>query len=173
MYINDLGLGRDIPGISINKIASVNNRNNIARLANTTSKKTTDDYTAVMKAAVDNQKTTVNPSFTTAGDIIIQEAFKKMETDPEWEESVMGKVKDYYAGDYVADSTQTSYLNLMGQSSLQNYLIQSLIGEQDSVGATGYSPYGISSLATLAYSNVMNNALGSSLFGVWQLCACC
>ena len=169
MYINDLGLGRDIPGISINKIASVNNRNNIARLANTTSKKTTDDYTAVMKAAVDNQKATVNPSFTTAGDIIIQEAFKKMETDPEWEESVMGKVKDYYAGNYTVDSTQTSYLNLMGQSSLQNYLIQSLIGGQGSLGVAGYSPYGISNQAASAYSNVVNNTLSSSLFGDWQL----
>ena len=169
MYINNLGLGRDIPGIGVNKMVSVNNRNNIARLANTVDKKTTDDYAMVMKAAMDNQKTTVNPSFTTAGDIIIQEAFKKMETDPEWKESVMGKLKDYYAGDYVVDSTQTSYLNLMGQSGLQNYLIQSLTGEQDSVGATGYSPYGISNLATSAYSNVMNNALGSSLFGDWQL----
>ena len=169
MYINDLG--RIDTGNSVDRIASVNNRNNIARIANTTSGKTSGDYATVMKKAVDNQKSTVTPSFATAGDIIIQEAFKKMETDPEWEESVMGKVKDYYTGDYTADNTRQSYLNLMGQSSLQNYLIQSLIGGQSSLGLTGYgySPYGVSNLAASAYGNVMNNTLNSSLFGNWQL----
>ncbi|MDE6845724.1 MAG: hypothetical protein K2J99_08160 [Lachnospiraceae bacterium] len=170
MYINDLS--RIDTDNSVSRISSVNNRNNIARIANKTSRKTSSDYATAMQKAVDNQKSTVTPSFTTAGDIIIQEAFKKMETDPEWEESVMDKVKDYYTGDYTVDSTQRSYLNLMGQSSsaLQNYLIQSLIGGQ-SLGLTGYgySPYGISGMAASAYGNVMNNTLNSSLFGNWQL----
>lgn len=164
MYINSLGLGR---------ATSVNNRNNLSRITNTTSGKTADSYATVMQKAVDSQKSAAAPSFATAGDIIIQEAFKKMETDPEWEESVISKVKDYYTGGYAVDTTQRSYLNLTGQSSLQNYLIQSLIGGQGSLGlgmsGYGYSPYGISSLAASAYGNVMNNTLNSSLFGNWQL----
>lgn len=171
MYINDLG--RIDTDNSVSRIAPVNNRNNVARIANKTSKKTSGDYATVMQNAVDNQKSTVTPSFTTAGDIIIQEAFKKMENDPEWEESVMGKVKDYYTGGYAVDNTRKSYLNLMGQSSsaLQNYLIQSLIGGQSSLGMAGYgySPYGVSGLAASAYGNVMNNMVNSSLFGSWQL----
>ena len=173
MYINDLGIGRINSGSSVGRISAVNNRNNIARMSNAATGKTSSDYATVMKQAVDNQKSTVTPSFSTAGDIIIQEAFKKMETDPDWEESVMGKVKDYYSGSYAADNVQSSYLNLTGQSSLQNYLIQSLIGGSGSLGlgmsGYGYSPYGISSLASSAYGNVMNNALGSSFFGDWTL----
>ena len=168
MYINDLGIGRVNTDNSVSKIAAVNNRSNISRLANQASSRTTDSYATVMQKAVDSQKTTT-PTFASAGDIIIQEAFKKMETDPEWEESVMGKVKDYYAGDYTVDSTQKSYLSLLGQNGLQNYLIQSLIGGQGSLGLTGYSPYGVSGLAASAYGSVMNNGLGSSFFGNWQL----
>lgn len=162
MYINDLGLGR---------IASVNHRNNITKTANAASGKNTDSYATVMQKALENQKTAGIPAFATAGDIIIQEAFKKMETDPEWEESVMNKVKEYYTGDYTADSNQKSYLNLLGQNSLQNYYMQSLISGQSSLGLglTGYSPYGISNLAASAYGSVMNSALSSSLFGSWQL----
>ncbi|MDE6388508.1 MAG: hypothetical protein K2L82_11960 [Lachnospiraceae bacterium] len=186
MYINDLGIGRvnsgnSVSGVnavsginstgSVNRIASVNNRNNLARLANTTKGKTVEDYATVMKNAVENQRTVTNPTFATAGDIIIQEAFKKMETDPEWEESVMGKVKEYYAGDYDAGSAQRSYQNLLGTNSLQTYLIQSLIGGQGTLGLglTGYSPYGLSSQAASAYGNVMNSAISNSLFGSWQL----
>lgn len=180
MYINDLGLGRvnsdnSVSGVnsagSVNRIASVNNRSNLARLSNTTKGKTIDDYATVMKQAVENQGTMVNPTFATAGDIIIQEAFKKMESDPEWEESVMGKVKEYYAGDYDADSAQKSYQNLLSANSLQTYLIQSLVGGQGTLGLglTGYSPYGLSSQAASAYGNVMNSAISSSLFGSWQL----
>ena len=182
MYINDLGIGRTTSVNSvgqtaavnnISRIASVNNKKNIARIANTTSDKTTDSYATVMQKALDSQKSVATPSFITAGDIIIQEAFKKMETDPEWEESVMSKVKDYYTGDYTADNTRQSYLNLTGQSSLQNYLIQSLIGGQSSLGlgmtGYGYSAYGTGNLAASAYGNVMNNTLNSSLFGNWQL----
>lgn len=182
MYINSLGIGRttSVNGVGrttpvnhISRITSVNNRNNLSRITNTVSGKTADSYATVMQKAVDSQKSAATPSFSTAGDIIIQEAFKKMEADPEWEESVMSKVKDYYTGDYTVDKTQRSYLNLAGQSSLQNYLIQNLIGGQGSLGlgmsGYGYSPYGISSLAASAYGNVMNNTLNSSLFGNWQL----
>ncbi|MCM1121368.1 MAG: hypothetical protein NC416_02175 [Eubacterium sp.] len=179
MYINDLGIGRvttdhSVSGISstgsVSRISSVNRRNNLAKLSNTASGKTTD-YATVMKNAVESERALSNPTFATAGDIIIQEAFKKMETDPEWEESVMDKVKDYYAGDYVANSAQTSYQNLLGSSSLQNYLIQSLIGGTGTwgLGLTGNSSYGISNLAASAYGSVMNSGLSSSLFGDWQL----
>lgn len=169
MYINDLGIGRINSDNSVGKIALNNNRNNLTRISNTVNGKNTDSYATVMQKAVDNRKITVTPTFATAGDIIIQEAFKKMETDPEWEKSVMGKVKEYYAGDYTADSTQQSYLNLMGQSNLQSYLIQSLLSGQSGLDSTGYSSYGVSSQAASAYSNVMNGTLGSSLFGNWQL----
>lgn len=180
MYINDLGIGRinadnSVSGVnsvrSTNRVSSVNHRNNLNRLSNTVTGKTTGDYTAVMKQAVEKQRALATPSFTTAGDIIIQEAFKKMETDPEWETTVMDKVKDYYAGEYDADSAQKSYQNLLGQNSLQTYLIQSLIGGQGtlSLGLTEYSPYGLNGQAVSAYGNVMNSALSSSLFGDWQL----
>ena len=96
------------------------------------------------------------PTFASAGDIIIKEAFEKMKTDPEWEASVMDKVKDYYTGNYSMGNSQTSYLNWMGQNSLQNYLVQGLIGGQNM-----YSPYSFGSLAA--------GSLGSSLFGDWQL----
>lgn len=180
MYINDLGIGRinadnSVSGVnsvgSVGRIASVNNKKNISRLSNTVQGKTEDRYATVMKEAVENQRTMSNPTFATAGDIIIQEAFKKMETDPEWEESVMDKVKDYYTGDYDAGSAQRSYQNLLGQNSLQTYLIQSLIGGQGTLGLglTGYSPYGLTGQAASAYGNVMNSAINSSLFGSWQL----
>lgn len=180
MYINDLGIGRvntdnRVNGVSstgsVSRISSVNRRKNLEKLSNTAIGKTTDDYATVMKNAVENQRAIMNPTFATAGDIIIQEAFKKMETDPEWEESVMDKVKDYYAGDYETGSAQQSYQNLLGSSSLQNYLIQSLIGGTGTLGLglTGSSSYGISNLAASAYGNVMNSALSSSLFGDWQL----
>lgn len=156
MYINDLGLGRATLIDSRNRAISAKNA---------------DSYAAVMQKALDNQKTAVTPTFATAGDIIIQEAFKKMESDPEWEETVMGKVKEYYAGDYAVGSAQYSYLNLTGQSNLSNYLLRGLIGGQNGMGlgVTGYSPYGISSLAASAYGNVLNSTVNSSLFGNWQL----
>lgn len=180
MYINDLGIGRmnadhSVSGVnstgSINRIASVNNRNQIKKLANTVKGRTVDDYATVMKQAVEKQQALVSPTFATAGDIIIQEAFKKMETDPEWEASVMDRVKDYYAGNYGAGSAQRSYQNLLGQNSLQTYLIQSLIGGQGTLGLglTGYYPYSLSGQAASAYGNVMNSAISSSLFGDWQL----
>ena len=179
MYINDLGIGRvSFDGRtstvnatdSVSRISSVNRRNNLGKLSNTVKGKTTEDYAAVMKRAVEEQGTSKVMPFATAGDIIIQEAFKKMETDPEWEESVMGKVKDYYTGDYDGGRAQKSYQNLLGSSSLQNYLIQSLIGGQGTLGLglTG-SSYGISNLAAAAYGNVMNSGLSSGLFGSWQL----
>lgn len=180
MYINDLGLGRINSAAGMNRVtsingkartASVNNRNNTARTVSAARGKNTDSYASVMQKAIENQKATGIPTFATAGDIIIQEAFKKMETDPEWKESVMNKVKEYYTGDYTASSNQKSYSDLLGQNSLQNYFMQSLISGQSSLGMglTGYSPYGISNLAASAYGNVMNSALSSSLFGSWQL----
>lgn len=161
MYKNDLGMER---------MASVNH-NNIVRRASTANRRKTDNYATVMKKAVDNQKTSVMPTFASAGDIIIKEAFDKMKADPEWEETVMNKVKEYYSGDYAAGGTQTSYLNWMGRSSLQNYMLQGLIGSQGSlgIGLTGYSPYGFGNLAAAAYGNMMSGALGSSLFGNWEL----
>lgn len=180
MYINDLGLGRSNAVDGMNRVtsihgragtASVNNRNNTARTMNTARGKNTDSYATIMQKAIDSRKTTSIPTLATAGDIIIQEAFKKMETDPEWKESVMNKVKEYYIGDYTAGSNQNSYSDLLGQNSLQNYFMQSLISGQSSLGLglTGYSPYGISNLAASAYGNVMNSALSSSLFGSWEL----
>lgn len=162
MYINDLGIGRDVP---------VNELNSGVRTANFARRKNADNYSTVMKRAVENQKTSIYPAFSSVGDLIIQEAFKKMETDPEWEESVMDKVKDYYAGDSVTESAQKNYLSLTGQSGLQNYLAQSLLGIQSGLGLglTGYSPYGIGNTALSAYGNVMNSGLGSSLFGDWML----
>lgn len=161
MYINDLGMERT---------TSVNH-NNLVRTASTANRRNTNNYATVMKSAVDNQKASVTPTFASAGDIIIKEAFDKMKTDPEWEETVMNKVKEYYSGEYAAGSTQTSYLNWMGQNSLQNYMLQSLIGGQSSLsmGLTGYSPYGFGNLAAAAYGNMMSGALGSSLFGSWEL----
>lgn len=147
MYINDLGIGRP---------ASVYQNNNAVRMRNAAGRKNTDSYAAVMKKAVDAQRTVSAPTFATAGDIIIKEAFEKMKTDPEWEESVMDKVKEYYSGNYSPGGTQTSYLSWMGQNSLQNYLVQGLIG-----GQSMYSPYSLGNLAA--------GALGSSLFGDWQL----
>lgn len=166
MYINDLGIGRT---------GSVDMGNIAAKTVNTTTvdPKNKSSYATAMKNAVDNQKSSATPTFTTAGDIIIKEAFEKMKTDPEWEESVMDKVKEYYAGDYsyAADSTQKSYLNLLGQNSLQNYLAQSLISGQSmlGLGLSGYPNYGYGALASSAYRNVMNNTLNSSILGSWQL----
>lgn len=166
MYINGLGMGRT---------ASVDMGNTAAKTVNTT-KVDSDNkssYATAMKNAVDNQKSAATPTFTTAGDIIIQEAFEKMKTDPEWEEAVMNKIKEYYAGDYsyTADSVQKNYLNLLGQNSVQNYLTQSLIGGQSllGLGLSGYSNYGYGNLASSAYRNVMNNGLNSSILGSWQL----
>lgn len=140
MYINDLGLGR---------IAS----DHSVRAANTVNRKSTDryaDYAAVMKNAVDRRSSTVNSLYSTVDDIIIREAFEKMETDPEWERVVMNKVKEYYVSDRTADSARSSYQTLAGQNVLQNYMLQNLIG-------------GIGS------GNMMSSFYGSSLLGDWLL----
>lgn len=157
MYINDLGIGRS---------NAVYGRENGAKAAKVVYGKNADGYAAVMKKAVDNQKSTVTPTFATAGDIIIKEAFEKMKTDPEWEESVMNKVKAYYGGDSAAGR-----LSWTGQNSLQNYLLQGLIGGQNGlgIGLTGYSPYSFGNLAASAYGSLMSGTLGGSVFGNWQL----
>ena len=151
MYINDLGIGR---------AGSVPNHSNRVRTANSVSGKSS--YSAAMEKAVDRQKTTVNSACMSAEDIIVREAVEKMKTDPEWEESVMNKVKEFYADRYRAGGTQASYLNWMAQSLLSG---QNGLG----LGLTGYSPYGFSSLAAAAYGSVMDGAFGGSLFGNWQL----
>ncbi len=145
MYINDLGMER-IP--STGWTDRVYGRR-------------TGSYAAEMKKAVERQKTSVTPTFASAGDVIIKEAFEKMKTDPEWEETVMSKVKEYYNS-----SVQSGYIGWTGTNSLPGYgyTLQSLLGSQN-----GYSTYGMGSLAAAAYANVMNSAFGSSLFGSWQL----
>lgn len=153
MYINDLGIGR---------IAS----NHSLKPARTAYGKNTDSYASVMNKAVDQQKTTVNPTFATAGDIIIQEAFEKMKTDPEWEKTVLNKVKDYYAGNYKVNSTEKSYLNLMGQNVLQNYMVQSMMS---GLGMTGYSAYGFGNPAASIYGSALGSLYNNSLLGDWQL----
>ena len=170
MYINNLGMGR-VSSIANTAAQTVNTSKTAAR----TSKKS-GSYATAMKKAVDNQKSTVTSSYTSAGDIIIKEALEKMKTDPEWEESVMGKVKEFYAGDYsyAADRTQTNYLNLLNQNSLQNYMMQSLFGGLGTAGLTGYSSLGYGNLgygtlASNAYRNVMNSSSNNSLLGSWQL----
>ena len=154
MYINDLGMER-IP--STGWMDRVYGRR-------------TGSYAAEMKKAVERQKTSVTPTFASAGDVIIKEAFEKMKTDPEWEETVMNKVKEYYTTDRTAGSAQTDALSWTRQNSLQNYLLQNLVGGSSlGFGFTGYSPYSMSSLAAAAYGNVMNGAAGSSLFGNYYL----
>lgn len=162
MYINDLGYSR---------ASSIDSRTGAAKTADVISRRNRDSYQTVMEKAVENRKTVTAPTFASAGDVIIKEAFEKMKTDPEWEESVMNKVKEYYDGNYTVGGAQTSYLNWSGQNSLQNYMLQSLIGGQSGLGMglTGYSPYGYGSLAAAAYGSTMNSVLNSSLFGSWQL----
>ena len=145
MYINDLGMER-IP--STGWTDRVYGRR-------------TGSYAAEMKKAVERQKTSVTPTFASAGDVIIKEAFEKMKTDPEWEETVMSKVKEYYNS-----GVQSGYIGWTGTNSLPGYgyTLQSLLGSKN-----GYSTYGMGSLAAAAYANVMNSAFGSSLFGSWQL----
>lgn len=145
MYINDLSMER-IPS---------------TRWTDRVYGRRTGSYAAEMKKAVERQKTSVNPTFASAGDVIIKEAFEKMKTDPEWEETVMNKVKEYYSS-----SVQSGYVGWTGTNSLPGYgyTLQSLLGSQ-----SDYSTYGLGNLAAAAYGNVMNSAFGSSLFGSWQL----
>lgn len=103
-----------------------------------------------MKKAVERQAITVNPVYTTVDDIIIREAFAKMETDPEWEKTVMNKVKEYYTGDCIVDSTRNGYQTLTGKNILQNYMMQNLIG--------GYG-----------FRNTVSSFYGNSMFGDWML----
>lgn len=162
MYINDLGYSR---------VSSVDGRTSTEKTADVIRRRNRDSYQTVMKKAVEEQKNVTVPTFASAGDVIIKEAFEKMKTDPEWEESVMNKVKEYYSGKDTVGSAQTSYLNWAGHDSLQNYMLQSLISGQSGLGMglTGYSPYGYGSLAAAAYGSAMNSVLNSSLFGSWQL----
>lgn len=157
MYINDLGISRN---------HSV--QAHVAKTNRTAYGKKTDDYAAVMKEAVENQKNTVNPFYFSAEDVILKEAFEKMKTDPEWEEAVMDKIKEYYTGDRTADSMRADFLSWTGQNSLQSSLLQNVTGSSLGFGVLGYSPYSMGNLAAAAYGNTMNGA-GSSLFGSFYL----
>lgn len=170
MYINELGMSRTASAVNT-AAQTVNTSTTAARTS-----KNSGSYATAMKNAVDNQKSTVTSSYMSAGDIIIKEALEKMKTDPEWEESVMSKVKEFYAGDYsyTADRAQTNYLNPLNRNSLQNYMMQSLFGGLGTSELTGYSSLGYENLgygtlASNAYRNVMNSSLNNSLLGSWQL----
>ena len=156
MYINDLGIGRNH-----------NVQDHTARTDRTVYRKNRDgSYAAVMKEAVDHQKSTVNPFLSSVEDVIVREAFEKMKTDPEWEETVMDKVKEYYTSDNNAGLRADELLSWTKQNSLQSYLLQNLVGGTSSLGLglTGYSSYGMGSLAAAAYRNSMGSAYSGSLF---------
>lgn len=174
MYINSLGAERAerIPSYDYSiRTADTNTSNNTSGTTGV-GKTGATSYAAAMQKALTNQTTPLNYSSTWAGNIIIREALEKMKEDPEWESSVMSKIKE---------ETQTDYE--MTQSGLQSYMTQMLVS-----GATngsnfsnylGYSPYlantlgytnaGLGTLASSAYSNVMNNTYNTSLLGNWLL----
>lgn len=173
MYINSLGAERAerTPSYDYSIRTANTNTNNNTSSTGGTSKTGAASYAAAMQKALTNQTTPLNYSSTWAGNIIIREALEKMKEDPEWEASVMSKIKE---------ETQTDYE--MTQSGLKSYMMQMLVS-----GATngsnysnylGYSPYlntlgytntGLGTLASSAYSNVMNNTYNTSLLGNWLL----
>ncbi|MDE5598549.1 MAG: hypothetical protein K2J04_12080, partial [Lachnospiraceae bacterium] len=155
MYINSLGAERAerTPSFDYSIRTANTNTNNNTSGTTGTGKTGAASYASAMQKALTNQTTPLNYSNTWAGNIIIREALEKMKEDPEWEASVMSKIKE---------ETQTDYE--MTQSGLQSYMMQMLVS-----GATngsnfsnylGYSPY----LAnTLGYTNNMGlGALASS-----------
>lgn len=175
MYINSLGAERAerTPSYDYSiRTANTNTSNNTSGTGST-SKTGSASYASAMQKALTNQTTPLNYSSTWAGNIIIREALEKMKEDPEWEASVMSKIKE---------ETQTDYE--MTQSGLQSYMTQMLVS-----GATngssfsnylGYSPYlasslgytnttGLGALASSAYSNTMNSTYSTSLLGNWLL----
>ncbi|MCM1386377.1 MAG: hypothetical protein NC231_03540 [Bacillus sp. (in: Bacteria)] len=164
MYINDLGAERTASHVHENTAVKT------AGAKQSTSSAAATSYPDAMQKALDKQSVTpLNYSSTWAGNIIIREALEKMKEDPEWEESVMSKIKEETRTDYQLD----------GQSGLQSYLMQQLIngGSNASLLNYGYSPYtaslsgytGLGMLASSAYGNVMNNAYNTSLLGNWLL----
>ncbi len=175
MYINSLGAERAerVPSFDYSiRTANTNTNNNTSSTAGV-GKTGAASYASAMQKALANKTTPLNYSNTWAGNIIIREALEKMKEDPEWETSVMSKIKE---------ETKTDYE--MTQSGLQSYMMQMLVS-----GATngssfsnylGYSPYlastlgytnatGLGALASSAYSNVMNNTYNTSLLGNWLL----
>lgn len=164
MYINNLGAER---------VASHDYGNSSKKTAGTKNGTSRASYPAAMKEALAKQVTPLNYSSTWAGNIIIREALEKMKEDPEWEESVMSKIKE---------ETQTDY-QMTGQSGVQSYLMQQLIsggtvgtGFSNYLGyspflmnMSGYSNTGMGTLAASAYGNVMNNTYNTSLLGNWLL----
>ena len=175
MYINSLGAERAerTPSFDYSIRTANTNTNNNTSSTGSVGKAGAASYATAMQKALTNQTTPLNYSNTWAGNIIIREALEKMKEDPEWESSVMSKIKE---------ETQTDYE--MTQSGLQSYMMQMLVS-----GATngsnfsnylGYSPYlastlgytnttGLGALASSEYSNVMNNTYNTSLLGNWLL----
>ena len=175
MHINSLGAERAerTPSFDYSIRTANTNTNNNTSSTGSVGKTGAASYATAMQKALTNQTTPLNYSNTWAGNIIIREALEKMKEDPEWESSVMSKIKE---------ETQTDYD--MTQSGLKSYMTQMLVS-----GATngsnfsnylGYSPYlastlgytnttGLGALASSAYSNVMNNTYNTSLLGNWLL----
>lgn len=165
MYINTLGAERT---------ASHDYENHSKSTAGINNSKSSTSYPVAMQKALEKQTAPLNYSSTWAGNIIIREALEKMKEDPEWEESVMSKIKE---------ETQTDY-QINGQSGVQSYLAQQMINNVTAGSGLynnylGYSPFlmnmsgygntGMGNLAASAYSNVMNNTYNTSLLGNWLL----
>lgn len=167
MYINTLGAER------VERAASHDYGNSSKKVTNTNNNTSSTSYPTAMQKALEKQATPLNYSSTWAGNIIIREALEKMKDDPEWEESVMSKIKEEIQTDY----------QMTGQSGLQSYMMQQLVsGGTTGTGFSnylGYSPFlmsmsgysntGMGTLAASAYGNVMNNTYNTSLLGNWLL----
>lgn len=173
MYINSLGTERAERTASYDySNHSVNTNTTNTSGVSGTSKTGATSYATAMQKALANKTSPLNYSSTWAGNIIIREALEKMKEDPEWEASVMSKIKE---------ETQTDYD--MTQSGLQSYMTQMLVSGAANGSSfsnyLGYSPYlastlgytntGLGTLASSAYSNVMNNTYNTSLLGNWLL----
>lgn len=174
MYINSLGTERAerTPSYDYSIRTANTNTSNHTSSTGSAGKAGSTSYAAAMQKALANRTTPLNYSSTWAGNIIIREALEKMKEDPEWESSVMSKIKE---------ETQTDYE--MTQSGLQNYMTQMLVSGaangNNFSNYLGYSPYltnalgytnaGLGTLASSAYSNVMNNTYNTSLLGNWLL----
>ena len=145
MHINSLGAERAERTHSHDhslRTANTNTNNNTSSTGSV-GKTGAASYASAMQKALTNQTTPLNYSNTWAGNIIIREALEKMKEDPEWESSVMSKIKE---------ETRTDYE--MTQSGLQNYMMQMLVSGASNgsnfSNYLGYSPYLAS---TLGYTN--------------------
>lgn len=162
MYINALGMGGITSHVQRNHTGSTGSTGNTSNTSTTN----TNSYAAILQKALMGQNTSIGTTYSQANNIIIREALEKMKEDPEWEEAVMGKIREETQIDYSSDF-------------LSGYLSASLTANQALSGVSAYSPYslglyntsvaGISSLAASSYSNVMNNTNNTSLLGSWLL----